>query len=237
MRRTWEYAVRGEYHRNLDLNWSYAPTYLQKMMLVDRVVAELPMDGRILDAGCGEGTLVDKYRAQGREIYGLDLNYNSSIVLSGTLTQIPFCDNAFDLVLLLDVFEHIAFAEQPIVLNELKRILRPGGRLMASIPNLAHWNSRVRLLFFGELDRTDIETNHVGERPYAENRRCLKDAGFEVQSCSGITLTVPFIYRRVICRNPKRMRWLHDALEPFARCLPELSFLGCFICRKPFLSE
>jgi SAM-dependent methyltransferase len=234
MLRGWEYARRGDYHRNLDLNWSYAPTYLQKMALVGRVVSQLPLNGKILDAGCGEGVLVEKYRKEGRVIYGLDLNYGSRIVIPGSLTTIPFCDNAFDLVLFLDVFEHISFAEQPLVLSELKRILIPGGQLVASIPNLAHWNSRWSLFFLGELDRTDIETNHVGERPSAENKRCLEDVGFKVESCFGITLTIPFIYRQVICRNANRMRWLHDALEPLARRLPQLSLLTLFICKKPY---
>jgi 2-polyprenyl-3-methyl-5-hydroxy-6-metoxy-1,4-benzoquinol methylase len=204
------------------------------MMLVDRIVNHLPMNGQILDAGCGEGVLVEKYRAQGRVIYGLDLNYGSPIVIPGSLTNIPFGDNAFDLVLLLDVFEHIPFAEQQMVLQELKRILVPGGRLVASIPNLAHWNSRLRFFFRGELDRTDAETNHVGERPCAENQKCLEDAGFKVESCFGITLTIPFIYRRIICRSAERMRWLHDSLEPLARHLPQLSFLNLFICKKPY---
>ena len=229
---SWEYASKGDYHRNLDLNWSYAPTFLQKLKLVDEFVRDLPRSSRILDGGCGEGVLVDKYRAEGRCITGVDLHYKSGSVTQANLTNLPYKNDAFDVVLLLDVFEHIPFSDQPLVLGEIKRVLHPNGWLVASIPNLAHWNSRFRMFFNGELDRTDIETNHVGERPHAENVRCLEASGFKVESCRGVTLTVPVIYRRLICRRAKKLRWLHDAFEPAARLFPQLSFLSFFICRK-----
>ena len=230
--KSWAYKSLGDYHKNLDMNWPYAPTYIQKIALVDRFVASLPVSARILDAGCGEGVLVEKYRAQGRQVCGIDANYSADNVQRGGLTCIPFEDAAFDAVLFLDVFEHISFAEQPAVLRELRRVLKRDGWLVASIPNLAHLNSRLRMFFRGELDRTDAEVNHVGERPFGENRRCLEAAGFEVVSCHGITLTVPLLYRRLICRRTAQFRWLHDLSEPVARRLPHLAYLAFFVCRK-----
>ena len=228
--RGWVYATCGDYHRNLDPNWSYTPTYLRKMAFVRHKVHELDEDARILDAGCGEGVLVEEFRTQGFQIEGLDLNYESEHVRRGSVLDMPYEDGAFDAVLLLDVFEHLGYADQPVALSEVRRALREGGRLIASIPNLAHWNSRFRLAFFGHLDRTDIETNHIGERPLAENRRLLQEAGFQVEQIKGVTLTVPFFYRRVICRWPARFRWLHDLLEPLA--VPSLAMLDIFVCRK-----
>ena len=100
---------------------------------------------------------------------------------------------------------------------------------MISILNLAHLNSRFRFFFKGNLDRTDIETNHVGERPMKENIKLLQDAGFEIISKKGITLTVPILYRRIICRKPAWFRWLHDMFEPFA--IPSFAMLNIFVCR------
>jgi len=110
----------------------------------------------------------------------------------------PYADNSFDAVLLLNVFEHIGYSEQPVALAEIFRVLRREGILLASIPNLAHWNSRVRFSVFRKLDRTDVETNHIGERPFFENRILLQKAGFEICNIKGITLTVPFLYRRIM---------------------------------------
>lgn len=56
------------------------------------------------------------------------------------------------------------------------------------------------------------------------------DAGFRIEKIEGITLTVPFLYRRVICRRPAWFRWLHDLLEPFA--MPSLAMLNIFVGRK-----
>ncbi len=228
--RNWEYATRGDYHRNLDPNWSYAPTYLRKMTFIRDLIHKLPLEAHILDAGCGEGVLVEEFKAEGRDIQGLDLNCESEYVQRGSVLDMPYADSSFDAVLLLDVFEHIGYAEQPVVLAEILRVLRGEGILLASIPNLAHWNSRFWFSVFGKLDRTDVETNHIGERPFFENRILLQKAGFEISNIEGITLTVPFLYRRIICRRAAWFQWLHDMLEPLA--VPSLAMLNIFVCRK-----
>lgn len=228
--RGWVYAESGDYHRDLNPNWSYTPTYLRKMAFVRRRIYAAGSNTRILDAGCGEGLLVEEFRAQGFQIEGLDLNYESEYVRLGSVLDMPYADGSIDIILLLDVFEHLAYADQPIALAEICRVLRGGGRLIASIPNLAHWNSRFRMAFLGQLDRTDIETNHIGERPFAENRRLLQVAGFQIEEVKGVTLTVPFLYRQIICRQPAWFRWLHDLLEPLA--VPSLAMLDIFICRS-----
>ena len=228
--RGWVYAEQGEFHRNLDPNWSFTPTYLRKMAYVKGLVHALPKETRILDAGCGEGVLVEQFASEGYEIKGIDLNYGSEYVQTGSVLEMSFPDDSFDAVLLLDVFEHLAYADQPTALAEIRRVLRPDGLFLVSIPNLAHWNSRFRMAVLGRLDRTDIETNHIGERPYCENARMLKDAGFRIEKVRGVTLTVPFIYRKIICRRPAWFRWLHDLLELAA--VPSLSLIDIFVCRN-----
>jgi 2-polyprenyl-3-methyl-5-hydroxy-6-metoxy-1,4-benzoquinol methylase len=228
--RGWEYARAGDYHCNLDPNWSYTPTYLRKMAFVRQKIRDRGTEARILDAGCGEGALVQELKVQGFQIEGLDLNYESEYVRRGSVLEMPYAANTFDVVLLLDVFEHLGYADQPVALAEIRRVLRERGELIASIPNLAHWNSRFRLTLFGQLDRTDVETNHVGERPFVENRSLLHKAGFEIVQVKGVTLTVPFVYRHIICKRPAWFRWLHDLLEPLA--VPSLAMLNIFVCRK-----
>ena len=227
----WEYAKSGDYHKHLDPNWSYTPTYLKKMQCVRHVLEELPKDQPILDAGCGEGVLVEEFAAKGFKIEGIDLNYESPSVRRGDILNMSlYEDGQFSVVLLLDVFEHLAFVDQPRALQELRRVLRPGGILLASIPNLAHWNSRFQFALRGNLDRSDVETNHIGERPLRENIRLLGQAGFQIERIVGITLTVPFVYRPVICRWPARLRWLHDVLDFFA--VPSLAMLNLSWCRR-----
>lgn len=228
--RGWEYSRKGDYHRNLDLNWSYAPTYLQKIRLISQRVCTFPRQWKLVDLGCGEGVLVEQLRREGWDIRGLDLNYESELVERGSILDLPYQDHSIDAVFMLDTLEHLSYEDQPTALKEIHRVLAPGGRLLVSVPNLAHLNSRLSFAARGQLDRPDIETNHIGERPMAEYLRLLREARFRVRSQIGITLTVPFVYRQVICRSPARFRWLHNLLEPLARLLPSLSLVVLFDC-------
>jgi len=229
--RGWEYARIGDYHRNLDLSQAWTHTYLRKMAFVRNFIEKFPKGAvQILDAGCGEGMLVEDFSKLGWQIKGIDLNYESEYVKRGSVLSLPYPPNSFDLILFLDVFEHLAYADQPLALKEIYRVLKKGGQLVASIPNQAHLNSRFLMLFKGLLDRTDSEINHIGERPFAENRRMIENAGFIICQIKGLTLTVPVIYRRIFCRRPTWFRWLHDLFEPFA--VPSLSLINVFICQK-----
>jgi len=228
--RGWEYEEKGDYHRNLDPNWSYTPTYLHKLDFVRKQIQKLGQAARILDAGCGEGVLVEEFRHQGFQIEGIDLNYESEIVQRGSVLDLPYRETSFDAVLLLDVFEHLSYADQVNALSEIRRVLRSEGHFIASIPNLAHWNSRLRFMLLGKLHRTDCEINHIGERPFAENKKLLMEAGFWIEKIKGITLTVPFVYPWIISRRPARFRWLHDLLEIIA--VPSLTLIDVFVCRK-----
>ena len=162
-----EYAARGDYHRTLDPAWDYYPTYLAKLDAVRRYLDALPAGVRVLDAGCGEGVIVDEYASR-MDITGLDANYSSDRVTQGSLTALPFPDASFDRALCLDVLEHLAYEEQPRALGELYRVLRPGGELFVSVPNLAHLQSRVQFLLRGRLIRTASEFKHPGDRPAGE---------------------------------------------------------------------
>ncbi len=230
--RGWEYARVGDYHKNLDPNWSYTPTYLQKMAFVSQFIQSLPRAAKVLDVGCGEGVLVEEFRQKGWDIEGLDLNYESESVRRGDVREIPYPDASFDTVLFLDTLEHLAFEDQPKALSEINRVLKPSGYLVLSVPNLAHLNSRIRFLLKGRLDRTDVETNHIGERPLWEYEQLLKQRGYSVLQRVGTSFTLPLIYRRIICRRPAKYRWVHDALEPLARAFPALAMVTIFVCQK-----
>lgn len=75
---------------------------------------------------------------------GLDLNYESEFVKRGDVRNMPYPSNSFDVVLLLDILEDLAFEDQPKALLEIHRVLKPGGYFVMSVPNLAYLNSRTR---------------------------------------------------------------------------------------------
>src|SRR5262249_15716254 len=107
-----EYAPRGDYHRTLDPSWDYYPTYLAKLAAVRGELNALPGGRRVLDAGCGEGVLVDEYAGR-LEIRGVDAHYASARVTTGSLLALPCPDASFARALCLDVLEHLAYEDQP----------------------------------------------------------------------------------------------------------------------------
>jgi ubiquinone/menaquinone biosynthesis C-methylase UbiE len=78
--------------------------------------------------------------------------------------RIPFQDNSFDRVLVVDAFHH--FNNQELAATELFRILTPGGRLVIEEPNINHWT--VKLIAIGE------RLLMMGSQFYApEEMRCM----------------------------------------------------------------
>ncbi len=94
----------------------------------------------LLDAGCGEGGLVDDYCGVARLVAGIDrylqpirhtLEINN--VVEADIAAVPFADAAFSLVMNSWVLEHL---EQPgAVFSEIARVLKPGGHFLFITPN------------------------------------------------------------------------------------------------------
>jgi SAM-dependent methyltransferase len=196
-----------------------------KMRWVRKLLDDLPKDTSILDVGCGEGVLVNLYRKIGYGIWGVDRNYISQWIVPGDAKRLPFATDIFDVVLLLDVIEHIHLTQQEKVIKEVIRVLRQGGYLIASIPNLAHLNSRLRFLFKGELHRTASVRKHPGDRPLAEYLSLLRHSGFTLLSCQGVTPTVPGLVTWLLWKRPAKFVWLDawlSCLFPSALCFTSL---------------
>jgi SAM-dependent methyltransferase len=208
--RTGEYLERGDYHRELSPDWEFYPTYLAKLEMVRGYLGRLPASTRVLDAGCGEGVLVEEFRGR-LAIEGLDPNYSSAAVRQGSLLALPYSDASFDRALCLDVLEHLTFEEQPRALAELHRVLAPGGELYVTVPNLAHLQSRVHFILTGRLIRTANTVKHPGDRPVSEYLDLAARTGFRLRERKGIFPTVP-VLTRLIRRHPSRLLGLHRAL-------------------------
>jgi SAM-dependent methyltransferase len=93
----------------------------------------------ILDLGAGAGNMAHHLAHYGRVI-GLDYNPRPLPVAQaralttsqGSGTQLPFADNTFDLIALLDTVEHIH--DELAVFAEAQRVLKPAGKLMITVP-------------------------------------------------------------------------------------------------------
>lgn len=103
----------------------------------------LPMEtrGRLLDLGCGSGELLGRMQSLGWQAEGIDVDPVAAEaarrkgfkVSTGSLSEQKFPDSSFDAVVMSHVIEHV---HQPLALiKEVRRILKPGRRLVIATPN------------------------------------------------------------------------------------------------------
>ena len=227
--RSGEYSQKGDYHIELDPNWPYLPVYLRKMAWIRNHINRINKSRKILDAGCGEGILVKEYNKKGWEIVGIDLNYASEYVIQGSILDTKFEDRSFDNLFCLDVMEHIKFDNQEDAFDEFSRILRPGGELVLSVPNLAHLASRLSFLFTGKLLRTSTIDRHPGDRPIHEYVSLLRQ-NFEIRKRVGIFPTFPILSFLTII-FPSKVVWLHNIYNRLLN-VPNICFLNILVCEK-----
>jgi SAM-dependent methyltransferase len=94
--------------------------------------------GRLLDVGCGR----KPYRqlCAAAEHIGVDwpasLHGNTQVDVSNEATHLSFEDSSFDTVLCTEVLEHVA--KPHLAVEEMSRVLKPGGYLILSVPFI-HW--------------------------------------------------------------------------------------------------
>lgn len=228
-----EYSTRGDYHKRLDPKWPYYPIYLSKITYVRSFLNKVDKQLKILDVGCGEGVLVDEFVSKGYAIKGLDANYFSKNIVKGDILSIPWDDNSFDIILCLDVIEHLPlFNHQKLALMEIFRVLKNHGSTIFSIPNIAHFSSRLKFLIKGEFIRTALVQKHPGDRPIKEYIKLMEEVGFFVLERKGFFPTIPFI-SHIIHKNHFKYFWLYNFINRFF-AYPDICFTNMLIVKKKY---
>jgi len=107
---------------------------------------------RVLDLGCRDGALTREYAA-GNEVVGVDADRDALAEAEkvgiethwADLDQpLPFGDGNFDVVVAGELLEHLR--DPRGVVGEVRRVLRPGGTFVASVPNAYRLKNRLRFL-------------------------------------------------------------------------------------------
>jgi SAM-dependent methyltransferase len=212
------------------------------MRLLETWLSELSPAHRILDLGCGGGSL----RAQltGLRVTGVDVDPNElahNRALSSVCAQshcLPFAGMSFDLVICHHSLEH--FHDAAAAIAEIRRVLKPRGRLFVSVPDGGSFSDRLyRLLLCGggHFQRFSFESV-VGA---VEQGTGLHLAGWRELFTSFIYMDrrnfVPAPRGRLPGPLPRRMRWLgHLPSWCFAAArlflnLGSRLFDGCFSTR------
>jgi SAM-dependent methyltransferase len=110
----------------------------------------------ILDVGCGVGLGFQSYRQRGVRLVGVDNDPHSIAAAAGRMDEVLLLDieheswpahfvGVFDVVAFCDCLEHLADPWR--VLASVRPLLAPGGRVVASVPNIRQWRLIAKLAF------------------------------------------------------------------------------------------
>jgi 2-polyprenyl-3-methyl-5-hydroxy-6-metoxy-1,4-benzoquinol methylase len=168
-------------------------TVIQQAVLERVPVLGLPPGARVLDAPCGgSAALTLAMIEQGFSAVGADLDHEAETRLGKVFERVnldgrlPWQDQSFDAVFSTEGIEHLE--NHFSFLREMRRILKPGGVLVLTTPNITALRSRVRFFgsaFFGRDSRPLNETSrhplhHIGLATFAELRYELHMSGFQL---------------------------------------------------------
>jgi SAM-dependent methyltransferase len=133
----------------------------------------VPAPARILDLGCGDGAAASlaAQRNPGHHLIGFDWSAGAlgrarrlglTVVRSG-VDPIPVASCSVDVVIMSELIEHLVDTDS--ALDEVFRVLRPGGSLLLSTPNLAAWYNRGLVLLGVQPIFSEVSLRGVYGRP------------------------------------------------------------------------
>lgn len=180
-------------NRLIDLYGNKDDTYFSSVNV--GILPLLPQSAdRVIDIGCGEGNTLEwiKERIDVNWIGGVELHEDAAKIACGKLdwlcrenienVELPFPENSIDLILCLDVLEHLIDPWSTI--KKLSRLVSPGGSLIASIPNIRHHSVMIPLLSKGEWNYKDkdvLDRTHLRFFTKKSAIELIQTGGLEVE--------------------------------------------------------
>lgn len=181
---------------------------------------------RVLDVGCSAGYFAQRARALGHHVTGVDVveipgvqDRTDHFVKASLEDGIPGeAGEGFDVVVAADVIEHLS--RPAAVLRDMCRVLRPGGQVLLSVPNFAHWYPRFRVAAgaFGYDRRGILDETHLRFFTRATLRRLVRASGFDIleEHATGLPLGT------IAESDASRHRLLRAADRALVRARPTL---------------
>ena len=195
------FSTRFSYHANRDVVWREVCRYLQPR--------DIPDDGVVLEIGAGYCHFINQIHGRARHALDVSPDLPTRVAAGvlphvGSCTSLPmFQDGSVDVVFASNLFEHLTREELSTTLEEIRRVLRPGGRLVIVQPNFKYCARE----YFDDYTHLQVFTHlSLSDR--------LMAGGFHIQRLEPRFL--PFSMRSRLPKSSVLVRlYLHSPFKPF----------------------
>jgi 2-polyprenyl-3-methyl-5-hydroxy-6-metoxy-1,4-benzoquinol methylase len=184
---------------------------------------------KILDLGCGQGAMSLRLKDLGYEVLAVDMNVDDYMAEDVPFVSVNFNDakdlagfvedyrESFDIVLGLEVIEHVENQWEYVRL--LKSMVKKGGYILLSTPNITSWMSRLIFLFFGkfhQFDAPDLEYGHISPISPWHLEVIIKEEDLELIDIEPVG-TLPAFYIESLSKSSLVFNALNLLFYPFMR--------------------
>ena len=165
-----------------------SPIWLQRYWQRKRheIILNFVGDGSsVLDIGCGSSRIIlDLKNAVGMDILQRKLRWlkpNHERLVRGSTFALPFKNASFDVVINSEVIEHVP--ESPEIMDEMWRVLRPGGTLILGTPDYDRWSWNMLEWIYGKVLPGAYAHEHITHYTRESLARAIRARGFEILDC------------------------------------------------------
>lgn len=181
--------------------------------VVEQLVLEEKEHQHILDIPCGEGAFVKRLQDRKITVSAADCQnimkcQGAPFKVADMNKDLPYSDNTFDGVVCIDGLEHIE--RQFDFIRECRRVVKPGGFLIISTPNISSLRSRWRFLLTGFHNKAKAPLNETAPQPLHHiTMVSLPELRYRLET-NGFTIT------KIAANRTKFAAWVFFFLVPFA---------------------
>jgi SAM-dependent methyltransferase len=147
----------------------------RQAVMLTRVLRGVTAPARIVDVGCGDGAATGLAAARNPDHHVMGLDWSADALRRAKLLGLnlvrggvdapglPVATGTVDVVIMSELIEHLVDTDSAI--DEVRRVLRPGGSLLLSTPNLAAWFNRGLLALGTQPVFSEVSLRGVFGRP------------------------------------------------------------------------
>ncbi|MCF6158590.1 MAG: diguanylate cyclase [wastewater metagenome] len=220
------------------LNKSYQSRIKKILQMIECEVSKQQnrKNASLLSIGCGSGMIEKQIMDLGIQVCGIGLSSRTvteaqkkgiDISIADINCGLPCDDGAFDIVFAGEIIEHIIEIQK--FLLEVKRVLKPGGAFIFTIPNMARFADRIRFLF-GKTPKhaSSWNTLHIRHFTFGSLKIILERTGFTVIQTASNVVSYDFTS---LCNFESA--WLANLFPSLGKNL----IIKAFSSHTPFLEE